>query len=180
MAMRHPRSARNRPPFDLAALEQTALGYASRYATSRARLAAFLERKLGERGWSGDGEPPVAALVERMATLGYVDDRAFAAASAASLLRRGYGERRVGAALRAARIGDEDSTEARAAALDGAWASALRFAERKRIGPFAVQECDRATRDRALAALLRAGHRIELALKLVRARPGEIPEADGC
>ena len=79
-----------------------------------------------------------------MAALGYVDDRAFAAARAAALGRRGYGERRVGEALRAAGIDEEDGAEARQAARDGAWTAALRFAERRRIGPFAAAEADRA------------------------------------
>ena len=114
------------------------LSYAGRYATTRARLAAYLGRKLRERGWDGEGEPPVAELVARMAALGYVDDRAFAAARAAALSRRGYGARRVGAALRGAGIGEEDGAEARELAAAAAWEAALRFAERRRIGPFAA------------------------------------------
>ena len=159
-------------------LEQAALGYAGRYATTRARLAAYLERKLRERGWSGPDDPPVRVLVERMATLGYVDDRAFASARAAALGRRGYGERRVSAALRAAGIEDEDADEAREDARNSAWQSALRFAERRRIGPFAVAETDRDGREKALAALLRAGHPMDLARRLAQARPGEIPDLD--
>ena len=72
-----------KPPLDKAGLEQTALFYAGRYATSRARLKAYLLRKLRERGWDGAEPPPLEALVERLAGLGYVDDRAFAAARAA-------------------------------------------------------------------------------------------------
>ena len=102
-----------KPPLDAEALEQAALSYAGRYATTRARLAAYLARKLRERGWSGAGEPPIGRLVERMAALGYVDDRAFASARAAALTRRGYGARRVGAALRGAGIGEEDAADAR-------------------------------------------------------------------
>jgi regulatory protein len=154
------------------------LSYAGRYATTRAKLAAYLRRKLRERGWSGPGEPPVQGLVERMAALGYVDDRAFAAARAATLTRRGFGERRVRAALHAAGIQDEDSREAREEARLGAWQAALRFAERRRIGPFAEIEPDRQGREKALGALLRAGHPPEYARRLAHARPGEIPDAD--
>jgi regulatory protein len=154
------------------------LSYAGRYATTRAKLAAYLRRKLRERGWNGPGEPPVEGLVERMAALGYVDDRAFAAARAATLARRGFGERRVRAALRAAGIGEEDSREARDEAHRGAWHAALRFAERRRIGPFAESEPDHAGREKALGALLRAGHPPEYARRLAHARPGEIPDAD--
>jgi regulatory protein len=180
MAMRHDRVAGKRPPLDGPALEQTALAYAGRYATTRARLAAYLKRKLRERGWDGQGEPPIEALVARMAELNYVDDRAFATAKGASLTRRGYGARRVGDALRAAGIEEDDAADARDAARDGAWAAALRFAERRRFGPFAAAEADRPARDKALAAMLRAGHPLDLARRIIAARPGEIPEADMC
>ena len=178
MAMSTERS-RNEAAFDEKSLEQAALSYAGRYATTRARLSSYLRRKLRDRGWSGEGEPPVDRLVERMAELGYVDDRAFAAARATSLGRRGYGERRVGQALRAAGIGEEDSREAREQARRGAWEAALRFAERRRLGPFADREPDRTGREKALGALLRAGHPPDLARRLAFARPGEIPDTDG-
>lgn len=178
MAMRHAARSARRAPLDRSALEERALAYAGRYATSRARLAAYLARKVRERGWDGPGAPPIDELVERMAALGYVDDGAFALARAASLGRRGYGARRVGAALKAAGIADEDAAGAREAAEDGAWAAALRFAERRRIGPFAAAPSDRAGQEKAIAAMLRAGHPVDLARKLVRASPGEVPPAD--
>jgi regulatory protein len=168
-----------KPPLDADALEQAALSYAGRYATTRAKLAAYLLRKLRERGWSGAGEPPVGRLVERMATLGYVDDRAFASARAAALSRRGYGARRIGAALRGAGIADEDAADAREIASAAEWEAALRFAQRRRIGPFAQAEADRPAREKALASMLRAGHPMQIARRFVAARPGEIPEADG-
>jgi regulatory protein len=178
MAVRTARRRNDCVELDEKRLEQAALRYAGRYATTRAKLAAYLRRKLRERGWSGSGEPPVDGLVERMAALGYVDDRAFAAARAATLGRRGFGERRVRDALRAAGIDEDDSSEARAEARRGAWQAALRFAERRRIGPFAEGEPDRAGREKALGALLRAGHPPELARRLAHARPGEIPDTD--
>lgn len=178
MAVKPTRPRKPPSPFDAETLERTALHYAGRYATTRAKLSAYLLRKLRERGWEGAGEPPVEALVERMARLNYVDDRAFAEARAASLGRRGYGERRVGEAIRAAGIGEEDSAEAKAMARSGAWAAALRFAERRRIGPFAAAEPDRVAREKAIGAMLRAGHPLAIARRLAGARPGEIPEAD--
>ena len=178
MAVKHRPERKPRPPLDGEALEQTALGYAGRYATTRARLAAYLRRKLRERGWGGVGEPPVDRLVERMAELGYVDDRAFASARASSLGRRGYGERRVREALRAAGIGEEDGADAAEMARRHAWEAALHFAERRRIGPFASEIPDRAAREKRLAAMLRAGHPLDLARRLVEALPGEIPEPD--
>jgi regulatory protein len=178
MAVKPPQPRKNRPPLDEPGLEQAALSYAGRYATTRARLTAYLGRKLRERGWAGAGAPPVAALVERMATLGYVDDRAFAVARAASLGRRGYGARRIVAALRAAGIEAEDGVEAQEAARDGAWQAALRFAERRRLGPFAPSAPDRKGEEKAIAAFLRAGHSPAIARRLARALPGQVPEAD--
>ena len=180
MAMSHDRGRRVKPPLDAAALERTALFYAGRYATTRAKLAAYLGRKVRERGWAEAQPPPIEALVERMATLGYVDDRAYANARAGALTRRGYGLRRVGDALRAAGIGEEDGAEAREAAEEGAWEAALRFAERRKIGPFAAAEADRPAREKAFAAMLRAGHPPALARRVVAAKPGEIPHADTC
>jgi regulatory protein len=168
-----------KPPLDAEALEQAALSYAGRYATTRAKLAVYLRRKLRERGWNGEEEPPVARLVERMAALGYVDDRAFASARAAALSRRGYGARRIGAALRGAGIGEEDGAEAREIAAAAAWNAALRFAMRRRIGPFAEKEVDRPAREKAFAAMLRAGHPMHIARRLVSAKPGQVPQADG-
>ena len=101
MAVKTGRSRNGRPPLDEKTLEQAALTYVGRYATTRAKLTFYLRRKLGDLGWSGAAEPSVDGLVERMAALGYVDDRAFASARAAALGRRGYGERRVRVAARA-------------------------------------------------------------------------------
>jgi len=167
-----------RPPLDSEGLERLGLFYAGRYATSRAKLAAYLRRKLKERGWSGPGEPPVEPLVERFAERGYVDDRGFASARTASLLRRGYGERRVSEALRGAGIADEDSAEARGHAEKDALAAAHRFARRRRLGPYAGTVPDRAGRDKAAAAMLRAGHRLETVRQVLAAGPEDLPDPD--
>jgi len=176
MAVPHERNRKPRPPLDEAGLERLGLLYAGRYATTRARLGAYLARKLRERGWSGSGRPPVEPLVERFARLGYVDDRAFATARTASLMRRGYGEHRVDQALRAAGIAAEDSGHARQEAREGAWAAALRFAARRRIGPYAESAPGREARQKAAAAMLRAGHALDTVRRLLDAAPGEIPD----
>jgi regulatory protein len=179
--VRDERTQKPRPPLDREGLERLALFYAGRYATTRAKLKSYLRRKVAERGWDGPGAPGEAAeaLVERLSGLGYVNDRLFAESKAAALGRRGYGERRVRQALTAAGIGEEDSADARAVAVAGGWAAALRFAERKRIGPFAAEAPDRPGREKALGAMLRAGHPIAIARRLVMAPPGAIPESDG-
>ncbi|MEY4670243.1 MAG: hypothetical protein RLZZ415_122, partial [Pseudomonadota bacterium] len=72
-------------PLDRERLNELALAYLARFATSAAKLEAYLRRKLRERGWDGEGEPPVAALVERCVAAGYVDDAAYARSKAGSL-----------------------------------------------------------------------------------------------
>src|SRR3546814_5077522 len=73
-----------------------------------------------------------------ISSLGYVDDAAFAASRAASLSRRGYGQRRVDQALHAAGIEEADAAPAKEQASAGAMAAALRFAQRRRLGPYAA------------------------------------------
>ena len=163
---------RPRPPLNPTSLDELALHYVGRFATSRARLSTYLERKLRERGWDGPAPPDPAAAAERMARLGYVDDRAFASAKARSLLARGYGARRVGAALHAAGIGEEDGRQARDAVEQGAVEAAIRFAERRRFGPFAAKIPDPRGREKMIAAMLRAGHGFDLSRRLVSLAPG--------
>jgi len=161
------------PSYDAATLERAALDYAARYATTQAKLRAYLRRKLRERGWAGDGPPPVDAVVERFAERGYVDDRAFASARTDALLRRGYGARRIDTALRAAGI-DADTTRSlsdRIAA--GGENAAIQFARRKRIGPYAATGPDPAQRRRWIAAMARAGHPIEVVLRVLDIPAGE-------
>ncbi|ARS27063.1 regulatory protein RecX [Sphingomonas sp. KC8] len=176
-------SYRNLKPLDGEALERLAIGYVGRYATTRAKLAAYLHRKLGERGWEGPADAPeggasahIDAIVARFADVGYVDDRGFAEARAASYARRGYGARRLNERLRADGIAEDDAATARAAADENAWAAALAFAQKRRIGPFSRSATDIDMRRRALGAMLRAGHSMDVARRIINAMPGEIPE----
>ena len=168
------RRERRARPLDQPALQELAFGYVARFATSRAKLYSYLVRKLRERGWSGDIDPDVAAVVDKVVDLGFVDDAAFAGMKAASLTRRGYGKGRVRQALAASGIGAEDGSDALALAEDQQLAAALRFAQRRRIGPYAEVQADMAARQKALAAMLRAGHPMDLARKVVGAAPGDV------
>lgn len=162
-------------PLDGAALDALALHYVGRFATTRAKLADFLRRKVRERGWDGPAVDP-ALVAERMARLGYVDDRAFAEMRAAALARRGYGGRRVAQALQAAGVSKADA-DAALEAMSGqgagqAVASALAFARRRRLGPWAAAAPDDRTRERQIAAMIRAGHAHGLSRRIVATPPG--------
>ena len=175
--------SRERPPpkpLDAAALEQMALRYVERFATTRGRLTDYLMRKIRERGWDGGADVAPAEpgeLAQRMADLGYVDDRAFAEQRAAAMQRRGLGARRVAGAFREAGIDEGDAESVAPAIADRAVDSALAYARRKRIGPYGTGEADRKLLEKQLAGMLRAGHRFDLARKIVAAPPSDTPES---
>lgn len=165
-----------RPPLDEAALRALALGYLARYATSRHKLAAYLARKLEEAGWDGTTAPDIPALVAHYVDLGYLDDAAYAQSKGASLLRRGYGPRRVRDVLSRDGLEAGDLDSAADTARAGEYAAAERLARRARIGPFAASIPDMPTRQKQLARFLRAGHSMDMARRWVHAAPGEVPE----
>jgi regulatory protein len=165
---RRPRAPRAPRPLDAARLDELALAYVARFASSAAKVESYLKRKLRERGWEGEREPDTRAIVERFVELGYIDDEAFARARAGGLLRRGYGKRRVSQALHAAGIAEDirasvspDEAAARRAA--------LAFASRRGFGPFGAAPVERDKRDKQIAAMLRAGHGFDAARALVDA-----------
>ncbi|BBC71877.1 conserved hypothetical protein [Altererythrobacter sp. B11] len=157
-------------PLDEARLRDLALSYMARFATSTGKLEAYLARKLRERGWEGEAPPDIPALVSRYAGLGYVDDEAYARAKSGSLLRRGYGPRRIGEALGAAGI-DADLRADTAPGEAAQRHAALALARKRRLGPFGRDggAADRALREKQIAAMLRAGHRADCAVAIVDA-----------
>jgi len=162
-------------PLDATRLEELALTYVARFATSAARLERYLVRKLRERGWNDEGEPAVRTLVERYVSLGYVDDAAFARARTGSLLRRGYGPRRVRQALGEAGIGEDVREESRPSEAAERRA-ALALARKRGFGPFGREALDRDRRQKQIAAMLRAGHRLDSARQMVDAASEQAAE----
>lgn len=177
--MAPPRGRRQRPALDQKKLEELALRYVERFATTRAKLSDYLRRKLRERGWQGEREADTAAIAERFAAQGYIDDAGYALSKARALSSRGYGKRRLDQKLWAAGVGDADGGVARLHADEEAVASALRFAERRRLGPFAREPYrDAKQREKALSAMLRAGHGFGLSRAIIALPPGAEVDAD--
>lgn len=159
-------------------MQELALRYVGRYATTRAKLAAYLARKVRERGWGEARDPDYEAIARRFAEIGYVDDQAYALAKARSLSSRGYGARRLDAKLRIDGVADADGAAAREHANLETVEAALRFARRRRIGPFAAVEADRQSREKAIAAMVRAGHPFDLARAIASLAPGKPVDPD--
>lgn len=163
-------------PLDAARLNEMALAYVARFATSAGKLSDYLRRKLRERGWEGEGEADLHAIVSRFVELGYVDDAGFARGKAQSLLRRGYGARRIEQALGAAGIAEPLREEARGSDAERRRA-ALVMARKRRFGPFGGGSgLDPALREKQVAAMLRAGHPLAYAREVVNASSPEALE----
>ncbi len=168
MAQRSKGPPQKPPPLDSERLRALALRYVERFSTSEAKLQRYLSRKLYERGWAGDAPADTATLVARLAELGYVDDRAFGEARTRGLASRGFGPRRVAADLGAAGLTRDLASELS----DGvdAHAAAQRFAERRRFGPYDRAPPDPDRSRKQFAAMLRAGHAIDVVKAVLRAR----------
>jgi regulatory protein len=164
-------------PLDQDGLLRLALHYVGRYATTEAKLRDYLHRKVRERGWAGDDPADFEDIIRRCVDFGYVDDRSFAEAKAGALNRRGYGERRIGAALHVAGI-DRDLAASVMPDEDAAFTAAQTYARRKRIGPFGEGAINPAIRQKHLAAMIRAGHPFELARKFALVSPDTIDASD--
>jgi regulatory protein len=149
------------PPLNDERLRGLALHYVGKYATTQAKLAAYLTRKVRERGW------------EQFAELGYINDAQFAESRSRSFVRRGYGERRLSEDLRASGIGEGDAAVAKEHMTESTFIAAENFARRKRIGPFAGEAAPPEKRQKQLQAFLRAGHDFAVAKRFVNAEPGE-------
>lgn len=159
-------------------LRGLALHYVGKYATTRGKLATYLTRKIRERGWDGERNADLAALVEQFAELGYVNDAQFAEARSRSFVARGYGKRRLDEDLRHSGIAEDDAAEANEHMTESAFIAAQNFARRKRIGPYASELASPEKQQKQLQGFLRAGHGFDVARRFVHAEPGAVLEED--
>lgn len=166
--MRTKRDRKPPPPLDPVRLEELALAYVARFATSASKVQGYLVRKLRERGWAGDRPADPAAIVDRFVELGYIDDAAWARAKSGGLLRRGYGARRVDQALGAAGIAEDIRADVRPEEAE-ARRAAVALASRRRFGPWGGDAPDREQRQKQIAAMVRAGHGFDAARAVVDA-----------
>lgn len=160
-----------------------AQSYLSRRAASIAQLRGVLLRKLARQFQGLGDEAPdraaVAGIVEavlvRVERSGLIDESALAEARAGALMRNGLSSKVVRRKLVHQGL-DPDSFSVRETLSARDDDQARRFAERKRLGPFASGR-RRASSDRDVRAMVRAGFSPDLALRVLRNL--ETPEASG-
>lgn len=166
-------------------LENAALHYLERFASSSANLRRVLMRKVDRsvRHWGGeraDHAPAVEAVIAKLTGLGYLDDTAYAEIKARGLSRQGKGARAIRATLAAKGIPTDlaEGALARLAEDDAEpeLAAAIRLARKRRLGPFRTKDRD-AMRQKDLAALARAGFDFDTARRVIEAADADALEA---
>ena len=152
-------------------LEAAALAYLERFMASSAQLRRVLLRRVDRSARlhgtdPAEGRVVVEALVARLAASRLIDDRAFAAAKAASLHRGGASARAIAARLAAkgiaadlrdAALAEHDDAAGSAPRPGGDLAAAAALARRRRLGPYRPEPARAAFRQKDLATLARAG-----------------------
>lgn len=156
-------------------LERSALYYLERYDSSSGHLRRLLGRKilLSARVHGTDpeaGRAAVERLIARLTGAGVLDDTRYARGRVRALIARGTSDAMIRARLRAksvpAELIDAALAEAAGAHPDHELAAALRYAQRRRLGPFRL-EARAERRDRDLAALGRQGFSYEIARRVI-------------
>jgi regulatory protein len=177
---------------DEAALRELALDYLARYGGTAAAVSRILDRRIHR--WAQAllaAEAPdreailaqAAALKEAgarvvaaLATIGAVNDAAFAESRARRLRRSGRSRRAVLAHLGAKGVGAAAAGEAAPEDEAAELAAALIFARRRRVGPFAreaQEENEPQDRARILMAFGRAGFSGAIARRALDSEPAE-------
>ncbi len=160
-------------------LENAALYYLSRYATSAENLKRVMMRKVNRSARfhgtnAEEGKALVEDMIGRLMASGLLDDAGYAKSRAESLHRRGNSASVIRGKLRQKGVDDDDI----AAALDALGddledgedpelAAAITLAKRRRLGPYFNGTVSDDTREKHLAALARAGFSYDIARRVV-------------
>ena len=181
-----PRRRRAPKPITPSYLENAALHYLERFASSSAHLKRVLMRKVMRAAAAGtadktEGERLVDALIARYVAAGLVDDKAYAAQRAASLRRQGNSRFAIRGKLALKGV-ERTLVESALSALDedeaqGEIAAACALVRRRRLGPFRPAAARKDAWQRDLAALARAGFNLDLARRVLRAAGPDALEA---
>jgi regulatory protein len=176
---RKARAREPRRPLTAAALENAAVHYLSRFASSSGNLRRVLMRKVaraardGEEGQAEAGARMVDTLIARYLEKGLLNDPAYAAQAASSLARRGASRFSIAGKLAQKGVDRELVTETIAALDEDSGASELAAAcalvRRRRLGPYRTSDKRADFHAKDLASLARAGFRLDLARRVLRA-----------
>jgi regulatory protein len=164
-------------------LENAAIYYLERFATSRENLKRVLTRRVDRSVYHhgtdrDEGLEHIEGVLDKVERLGLIDDRAYAEMRVRSLRRRGASARMIRAQLHQKGVDgdlidtaiDEQEEEAGTNAEETA---AMTLARKRRIGPYRPEELRAANREKDLALLARSGFSYDIALKVIDAETTE-------
>lgn len=182
------RKARGPRKVTAKSLENAALFYLERFATSAENLRRVLARRV-ERSARLHGTDPaegalwIDALIAKFTGINLLDDALYAEARVRSLRRGGASRRAIALRLRQKGV-DGDTIDAALTVADETAeepekAAAARLARKRRLGPYRPAETRRDNRERDLAALARAGFSYDVALAIIDAEGVEELEGEG-
>lgn len=163
-------------------LRRAAYRYLERYATTEANFRQVLRRKLTGRSTEEQTEPErqqaldwIEEIVADSLKQGFVDDENFARARVASLFRSGNSTSRIKQKLHAKGVSgaltEQLLAENAQNAPDSELKSAVRYAKRRRFGPFALHKKTDDDRKRQFAAMARAGFSYDLTRRVMEDNP---------
>lgn len=169
-------AAKQKQPRKISAkyLENAALYYLQRYASSAENLRRVLTRKV-QKSCTFHKMPPeefypvIDTLIRRYVSSGLLDDNLYARGRAASLRRQGLSKQAIAAKLQIKGLSRPQIDQALAEidaekGEDAELQAALALARRKKIGRFrTTPDADQKTRQKELAAMGRAGFSYETA-----------------
>ncbi|WP_434617011.1 regulatory protein RecX [Azospirillum sp. B2RO_4] len=166
-------------------LENAALHYLERFASSTANLRRVLMRKvdLSAKAHGTDREEGarwIDELLARYVRSGLLNDETYARMRTESLHRRGASTRLIAQKLAGKGIGRDEADKALDSLREDVGpdldlTAALALAKRRRLGPYRRPEQRAAHRDKDMAALGRAGFGYEIARRVVDAEdPDEV------
>ncbi len=157
-------------PLSKATLDALAMRYAGRFAVSPAKLRSFLQRKIKERGLAPDFAPDLDQLIEKMSEYGAVSDQAVANMVIASHQRRGLGSSRMRQQLQLKQVDRDVADTVMEEKAVTPEILAIIYAQKKRLGVFRDDPATDPKRlEKDIAAMVRAGHRPGIAVRIVRA-----------
>ncbi|MEO3435392.1 regulatory protein RecX [Inquilinus sp. CAU 1745] len=163
-------------------LQNAALYYLQRYATSAANLRRVLmgkvDRSARAHGTNAEeGARLVDGLIERYREVGLLDDAVYAAGRTRSLNRRGDSPRLIRAKLARKGVTGEDVDRALAELAedvgDPTRVAAVALAKRRRLGPFRPPYARAAFRNKDMAAMARAGFPYQVAREVIDAESAD-------
>lgn len=161
-------------------LENSALYYLERFASSRANLERVLmdkvRRSVHAHGTDEDeGRGFVTTVLDKMEGLGYLNDKVYAESRVRTLRRAGASERQIRGKLLQKGVAEsliesalaDHAEEERVA--DAELLAAATLARKRRLGPWCDSDTRAEKREKHLAALARAGFSYDTALTVIDA-----------